>query len=216
MNLFTTIADIIKENADTTIVIRKNTDGRLVVSVSYKNREVADPAKDIISPFVVSGTPEELDNEFVELIAEPMEQSADIQTSMANFEASKKIAQAKSQAAAEEKKKAEELKKAKKAKFEKLMAEGKKLAEAKKFGEAILVYTAALAYAEGGDIAKAKATIDACKKKDQPDIFSSMGFSDEKPETEEPTSEEADTEENEPNEEPSDEDEGQEINPLDY
>lgn len=220
MNLFTTLAGIMTPNADTTIVVRKSTDGKIIVSVSYKNNNVTDPAKDIIAPFVVSGSPEEMDAEFVSLIAEPIEQSAGIQTSMANFEASKKVAQAKSQAAAEAKKKEDEAKKANKTKMTKLMEEAKKLAEEKNFGKAISVYTEALALAEGSDRSKVQAAIDACKKKDQPDIFSSMGFGDEEPETTETTESSEEPETTDPEEpienEETDGNNPEEVNPLEF
>lgn len=215
MNLFKTLAGIMTPNADTTIVVRKSTDGKIIVSVSYKNKEVTDPAKDIIAPFVVSGTPEEMDAEFVSLIAEPIEQSAGIQTSMANFEASKKVAQAKSQAAAEAKKKADEEKKANKAKLTKLMDEAKKLDEEKNFSKAISIYNEALALADGTERTKVQAAIDACKKKDQPDIFSSMGFDNEEPETDDAQDGSEETEENDP-EEPAESEETEGVNPLDF
>lgn len=215
MNLFKTLAGIMTPNADTTIVVRKSTDGKIIVSVSYKNKDVTDPAKDIIAPFVVSGSPEEMDAEFVSLIAQPIEQSAGIQTSMANFEASKKVAQAKSQAAAEAKKKADEEKKANKAKLTKLMDEAKKLAEEKNFSKAISVYNEALALADGTERTKVQAAIDACKKKDQPDIFSSMGFEDEEPETNEAQNTSEENGDPDP-EEPAESEETEGVNPLDF
>ena len=107
MNIFKTIAGILGENDDVTIVVTKSAGGRLAVSTNFRNREVTDKARDLIAPFLVSGTPDELDAEYCGIIAEPLEQSSGIQTSMANFEASKKLAQAKSQQASATKGKAE-------------------------------------------------------------------------------------------------------------
>lgn len=107
MNIFQTIAGILGENDDVTIVVTKRAGGRLAVSTNFRNRAVTDKARDLIAPFLVSGTPEELDAEYCGIIAEPLEQSSGIQTSMANFEASKKLAQTKSQQAAATKSKAE-------------------------------------------------------------------------------------------------------------
>lgn len=172
MNLFETLASILGENADITIVVRKADDDKLIVCTNYKNNSVNDAARNIIAPLVVTGSPAELDAEFVSVISEPIKQSAGLQTSMANFEASKKAAEAKSQAASQKKKKAEDTKKANKKKFDSLMADAKKLADAKKFTEAKKLYKEALAIADGADKAKASSGVDFCEKNEQPDIFS--------------------------------------------
>ncbi len=173
MNLFVTLASIISAGTDVTIVIRKNTDGRMVVSTAARNTEVKDQAKDIIPPFVVSGTPEELDAEFVQVITEPVSKATGLQTSMKAFEASMATAAAKSKAVDEEKK-------TKKLLYDKAMAEGKKQEDAKNYEEAVKSYEKALENAAPADASKAKAAIDRCKKNQQPDIFA-MSFDEEEP-----------------------------------
>lgn len=222
MNLFKSLAGILNVDSDMTIVVRKTASGNLVVSTSVKNNAVSDTAKDIIAPFVVSGTPDELDSEFVGTIAAPMEQSVGLQTSMQNFEASKKAAQAKSQAAAEAKKKeADEKSKALK-EANATVEKAKKLEAEHKWGEAVKLYESALPNVLASEKAKIQAAIDRCKKKDQPDIFGSA-FDDE-PETaaEEPApaaEEETPAEETEKEPETAEVDEGDDnsdINPLDF
>ena len=196
MNLFKTLAGVLKENADITIVVRKGADDKLTASVSFRNNNVNDPARDVIAPFVVSGTPEEMDAEFAGLIAQPLEQSAGIQTSMENFEASKKAAQAKSQAAAEAKKKEAEEKKAAQGKVDKAIAEAKKLILEKKWAEAKTVLETARSENPGvrsTDIAK---MLDTCAKNETPDIFS-FGNEEEPEEPEMTGTDEPETEETE-------------------
>ena len=127
MNIFQTIAGVLGENDDVTIVVTKSAGGRLAVSTNFRNRAVTDNARDLIVPFLVSGTPEELDADYCGIIAEPLEQSSGIQTSMANFEASKKLAQAKSQQASAAKGKAENERLAAEKKARALYEEARKL-----------------------------------------------------------------------------------------
>ena len=179
MNLFKTLLDILSKDSDVTIVVRKTGDATLAVSTALKNNSTTDPAKDAIAPFVVSGTAEELDAEFVSLITTPMEKSAGLQTSMANFEASAKAAQAASKAASEAKRKEEDAKKAAKANVTALLNKAKGLLDEKKYGEAKAAYTKAKAEAEKAGLAAEKGTaqkgIDTCAKQDAPDMFASFG-----------------------------------------
>ena len=181
MNLFKTLLDILSKDSDVTIVVRKTGDATLAVSTALKNNSTTDPAKDAIAPFVVSGTAEELDAEFVSLITAPMEKSAGLQTSMANFEASAKAAQAASKAASEAKRKEEDAKKAAKANVTALLNKAKGLMDEKKYGEAKTTYNKAKAEADKAGLSAEKAAaqkgIDACAKHDAPDMFAS--FSDE-------------------------------------
>lgn len=175
--LFKTLAELLGANDDCTIVIRKNTDGRLVVSTNVCNRSVNDAAKTVIAPFIVNGTPEELDNEFADLIAVPVERSTGIQTSMENFEASEKAAQAKSKAAAELKKKEQDAK----SKAEKAIQEAKKLADAKKFAEAVKLLETALAEAPESMKKAITAALEKYRSQDAPDIFNFGMESDPEP-----------------------------------
>lgn len=171
MNLFQTLAELTGNQDAVTIVIQKTADNRLAVSVRVNNTKVEDPAKAMIAPFVVSGTPEELDAEFVPLIAKPVEQSSGLQTSMENFEASQKVAQANSKKAAEMKSKVNALKE----KAKKSLQEAEKLAKDKKYAEAVKVLEKALAEAPDESKKSIQTAIDTYKAKTAPDIFSMMG-----------------------------------------
>ena len=211
MNLFKTLSDILSSDSDVTIVVRKTGDDTLAVSTALKNNSTTDPAKDAIAPFVVSGTAEELDAEFVSLIKAPMEKSSGIQTSMANFEASAKAAQAASKAAAEKKRAADDAKKNAKSAVAKILGEADSLLKAKKYAEAKARYSKALQEAEIAGLSAEKSTaqkgIDTCSKKETPDIFGAFG---DEGEAQEAAAEETQEESPEEPEEPSEEEEPEE------
>lgn len=179
MNLFKTIADTVGVNDDVTIVVRKNADGLLVASVRVENRSVKDGARNLIAPFVVKGTPEELDEGFVDALTAPLAQSAGLQTSMQHFEAAKKAAEAQSQAAKAEADKAKKMKETAKKEVDGPLKAADELKDAKKFGEAKKAYDKAKAKAEAAGLkeeaAKAKAGAELCSRNDVPDIFSAFG-----------------------------------------
>lgn len=179
MKLFSTLAAILAANCTVTLVIRKNENGRLVASTVFKNDNVKDAAVDLIAPFVVSGSPEELDAEFLDAIKAPMEKSSGFQTSLQNFEAQQKVAQANSAAAKAAKDAADKARKDGDAKAKKLKDEADALAKDKKYKQAVAKYEEALKMATGKDASDIKKAIEECKKKEAPDIFSS--FDDEEP-----------------------------------
>lgn len=203
MDLFKTIAGILSGDTDITIVIRKTASDKLVVSTNLRNQALEDPAKGVIAPFVVSGTPEELDAEYAGIIAGPLEQSSGLQTSMKNFEASAKAAKAASKAAADFKQKEENAKREAKNTVTKLLSEADALSKQKKYGQAKEKYSEAAKAAEKADLKdelkKAKAGAAECARKDVPDIFGA--FADPEPEPEE-TDAETPEEEEEPEGEP--------------
>lgn len=170
MKLFETIAKTLPEGTDVTIVARKCGDS-LTVSTAFRNNAVKDSAKEFIQPFIVTGTPAELDAEFAGLIAEPLEKSSGIQTSMAEFEASSRKAKAKSQALAEEKKKEDAEKKVRKENFLKHSEAAKKAKGEGDYKKAVSEYTEALKYADGTDKTKTESEIRACRQKDVPSMF---------------------------------------------
>ena len=90
MNMFEELNKIMGVGNDTTIVIRKLAEDKMTVSVNFRNNAVKDEAKDLLQPFIVSGTPAELDGGFVAEISKPIAESAGLQTSMQEFEAAKK------------------------------------------------------------------------------------------------------------------------------
>ena len=211
MNLFKTLSDILSTDSDVTIVVRKTADDSLVVSTAVKNRKTDDPARDAIAPFVVSGSPAELDAEYTSLIKAPMEKSSGIQTSMANFEASAKAAQAASKAAAEKKRASDDAKKTAKTAVAKILSEADALLKAKKYAEAKAKYSKALQEAEKAGLSAEKSTaqkgVDTCAKHEAPDMFAAFEEGSETQEAAQPGDETAEeTEEEEEEESTSDED----------
>lgn len=105
MNLFKTLSEVLGNGCTVTITIAQK-DGIMTVGVLPGNNLVKDGAKNKIVPLNVSGTPEELDEGFVEAIAEPVRKTAGLLIDMASYERAAEEAKAKSKM--EEEKKAAE------------------------------------------------------------------------------------------------------------
>lgn len=186
--LFETLASVLGDGAVATIAVAKTPDGLLSVSLSVNNTRVQDPAKAQIAPFVVTGTPQELDTGLPALITEPLTRSAGLQTNMEAFEASVKAAEAKSKAATEQKAAEAREKKKRKEAYDKAISKAETLEADGKDAEAEAAYKAAAALGDGPDKARAEKKADALKRKrEQP----SLGFFDA------PDEEETDTEKEE-------------------
>jgi len=216
MDLFKTLAGILSGDTDITIVVRKTGADKLIVSTNLCNRDVEDPAKGVIAPFVVSGTPDELDAGYAALITEPLEQSSGLQTSMKNFEASAKAAKAASKAAAEVKQKEDSAKRETKNAITKLLSEADALFKQKKYRQAKAAYEKAASEAEKADLKdelkKAQAGIAESAKKEVPDIFGAFDM-DNDPESGEDstdTDDESPTEDGDPETEDGDPEPGEE------
>ena len=209
MKLFSTIAALLGTGSMMTIVIRKNNDGRLTVSTALNNENLQDEAKKHIVPFLVSGTPDELDEGYVEAIGEPMETSKGLQTSMANFEAQQKVAQANSAAAKAKKAEEDKAKNDRDKKVKDLTAKADALLKEKKYKEAKVLLSQALPLATGTAKNDIQKKIDLCKTQDAPDLFGSF---DEEPEAPAAESPEASAPESEsPEASPSESDEPEEV-----
>ena len=175
MNLFEELNKIMVANTDVTIVVRKLTDEKMTVSVNFRNEAVKDEAKNLLQPFIVSGSPVELDGGFVAEISKPLAESVGLQSKMQEFEAAKKVAEAKSAAMAEQKKKEEAEKKSRKEAYDKAMDAAKKAQDERKWKEAISALQKALEVAEPDKKAKIEEGIRWCKEQDVPDLFSMGG-----------------------------------------
>ncbi len=210
--LFEKLHALLTEGSTATIVVAKTADGNLTVSASVNNAKTSDPGKAYIQPFIVSGTPAELDAGFADIIAEPLGRSAGLQTSMAEFEASQKVAKEKSAAAQAEKNKADKEKKDRKATYDKLVAKAAELEKDRKYKEAADTYTKAAGFADGADKSKAEKKAKDLRAKDVPmlDFFGS-GSDDSEGNNEETAPEETEeTEEPEGTEEPDFNENGEE------
>lgn len=105
MNLFKTLSEVLGDGCTATLTIAQK-DGIMTVGVLPGNNLVKDGAKNKIVPLNVSGTPEELDEGFVEAIAEPIRKTSGLLVDMATYEKATEEAKAKSKM--EEEKKAAE------------------------------------------------------------------------------------------------------------
>lgn len=110
MNLFKTLSEVLGDGCTATITIAQK-DGVMTVSVLPGNNLVKDSAKNKIVPLNLTGTPEELDEGFVNAISEPIRKTSGLLVDMATFE--KAAEEAKAQSKMEEEKKDAEAKRKK-------------------------------------------------------------------------------------------------------
>ncbi len=102
MNLFKTLSEVLGEGCTATITIAQK-DGIMTVGVLPGNNLVKDGAKNKIVPLNVSGTPEELDEGFIDAIAEPVRKTTGLLVDMASYEQAAEEAKAKSKMEEEKK-----------------------------------------------------------------------------------------------------------------
>ena len=107
MELFSKLSEIMGDGCTLAINIAKTENG-MTVSVLPGNSLVKDAAKNILSPLNVSGTPQELDEGFVEAIIKPVAKTNGMFADIKSFEASQQAAK---EASEMEKKQKEEAKK---------------------------------------------------------------------------------------------------------
>lgn len=110
MELFKTLSEVIGNGCTVKITVSQK-DGEMTVSVLPGNDLVKDSAKNMISPLSVTGTPEELDNGFVELISAPIKKASGLLSNLEAFE--KSAEEAKQRSKMEEESKAAEAKRKK-------------------------------------------------------------------------------------------------------
>lgn len=102
MNFFKTLSEVLGEGCTATITIAQK-DGIMTVGVLPGNNLVKDGAKNKIVPLNVSGTPEELDEGFIDAIAEPVRKTTGLLVDMASYEQAAEEAKAKSKMEEEKK-----------------------------------------------------------------------------------------------------------------
>lgn len=82
---FTQFNQLMAGSVDITLVIHKSATG-MTVSVLPKSNGLKDEAQNHIVPLTLSGTPEELDGGFFQIIARPVQKVSGLLTNMAEFE----------------------------------------------------------------------------------------------------------------------------------
>lgn len=148
---FTAIHQMMTESVDLTIVIRKS-NGQLTVSTLPKSNGLKDEAQNHIVPLTVTGTPQDFDAGFLQLITRPIQKASGLISNMAQFEAQADKASANSKAAKDAKSKETKEEREKREKYEKLMKKAEELNVAKKHREAVSVLTQAKAYANAAQM----------------------------------------------------------------
>lgn len=132
--MFKEIANLMAERDVVSLTLAK-VNGKLTVSVIPTKTGLKDEAKNNLSPIVLTGTPEELDLEFINIVAQPIQKAAGILTNMETFEKSVEETQEKSKAITEAKKREDAEKKAFSEKFKKVET----LFSEKKFADAAIL-----------------------------------------------------------------------------
>ncbi len=133
---FTAIHQMMTENVDLTIVIRK-ANGQLTVATLPKSNGLKDEAQNHIVPLTVTGTPQELDAGFLQTVTRPIQKAGGLIANMAQFEAQADKAAANSKAAREAKSKESKEEREKREKYEKLMKKAEEMTTAKNYREAL-------------------------------------------------------------------------------
>ena len=95
---FTSISQMMTESVDLTLVIRK-ANGQLTVSTLPKANGLKDEAANHIIPLTLTGTPEEMDAEFLQHIMQPIRKATGLISNLMEFEKQADKAAANSKAA---------------------------------------------------------------------------------------------------------------------
>lgn len=143
---FQHIDQLMTEGIDLTLVIRK-TQGQLTVSLLPRMNGMKDHAQNHLVPFIVSGTPIELDTGFLNAICRPVQRAAGLLTNMAQFEKAAEKAVSNSKPVKEQKTKEDKATREKREKYEKAFKKAEELFAAKNYDEALTSYQQARLYA---------------------------------------------------------------------
>lgn len=143
---FTSISQMMTESVDLTLVIRK-ANGQLTVSTLPKANGLKDEAANHIIPLTLTGTPEEMDAEFLQHIMQPIRKATGLISNMMEFEQQADKAAANSKAAKDAKSKETKEEKEKREKYEKHLKKAEELITAKNYKDAILALQQARMYA---------------------------------------------------------------------
>ena len=156
---FQTIYGLLTESTEVGINIKRVND-KLTVAVMPRHRELKERTADAFIPLVVSGTPEELDCGFADIMAAPVARSVGIMTNLREFErqAERAAAKAKPKTAAEKETKEAKETKEKNDRLDKLMKRVDESVTARRFADAMALLKHALTIApeERQEMVKAK------------------------------------------------------------
>lgn len=156
---FQTIYGLLTDSTEVGINIRRVND-KLTVAVMPRHNELKERATDSFIPLVASGTPEELDCGFADIMAAPVAKAVGIMTNLREFErqAERAAAKAKPKTAAEKETKEAKETKEKNDRLDKLMKRVDESVTARRFADAMALLKHALTIApeERQEMVKAK------------------------------------------------------------
>ena len=170
---FQTIYGLLTDSTEVGINIRRVND-KLTVAVMPRHNELKERATDSFIPLVASGTPEELDGGFADIMAAPVAKAVGIMTNLKEFErqAEKAAAKAKPKAAAEKVTKEAKEAKEKNDRLDKLMKRVDESVSMRRFADAmaLLKHALTIAPAERQEMVKAKMQ-DVRRKSEEGSLF---------------------------------------------
>jgi len=143
-------------NGDILLTFSKATDTNLIVSVMLQNEGCGDDAKNIIPPFTLNGTAEELDEGFFERITTPLQSASGLMDNMEVY--MKKLDEARKNSAMEKEKTDKEKKEKdeKEKKYKEAMSKADSLEKEGKFREAWTALPKASDYPEHAEAIRKK------------------------------------------------------------
>ena len=165
---------MLAEGTELGIHIRR-VENRLCVAVMPQREKLKDGAAQSIVPLVVSGTPEELDTEFLAQIARPMEKVQGILMNLEAFEKQAEKAAAESKAAQPAATKETKEERARRETQEKLLKKAEDTAAARQYSNALIWLRQAERLAPAEQLAEIKRKMEeAQRKNDEGSLFASM------------------------------------------
>lgn len=165
---FQTIYGLFTESTEVGISIRRVND-KLTVAVMPRHNELKERATDSFIPLVASGTPEELDGGFANIMAAPVAKAVGIMTNLKEFErqAEKAATKGKPKAAVEKETKEAKEAKEKNDRLDKLMKRVDESVTARRFADAMALLKHALTIAPEGRQEMVKAKMQDVRRKSE-------------------------------------------------
>lgn len=136
MNFFQSIVDL-QIAGDWKINIKQDKDNNMIVSVLLFNDSIGDKAKTKVPPLTLSGTAEQLDKCFFNVVSEPIIKTAELFTNMENYLKELDIVKRQSQMETDKKNKEKQAQDERKKKYTELMKKVDELDEKKQYQLAI-------------------------------------------------------------------------------
>jgi PRTRC genetic system protein E len=126
---FETLAPLLKDMSKLSFSLQCDNEGKIIVAILPTYDKVKDKAASLIPPITLTGTSQELDENFFSAITAPLQKTNSFFSGVASFEKNMEEVKAKSDMEKAEKEKMEKEKKSAQEKYEKLEKEVKELIE---------------------------------------------------------------------------------------